>query len=132
MTRSRLAMTTALLAAACAGAAPPPPAPIGAVRTSLRAVASAQERYWRDHGTYATGVAELMRYPGCRVQPGVTITIHAATAKGWAASGTHPGLADRSCVQWVSEPGGVPVPITQHDGRRGDEEPGGVVCDAEP
>ena len=121
----------------CARAGRQPPIsqelrPVDAVRSSLRAIASAEERYFADHGTYTTDVSALLEYPGCDVRQDVTITIHTATEQGWAASGTHPGFPDRSCVQWVSRPGAIPVPVTRQDGRRGDERPGGVVCDAPP
>jgi len=115
----------------------PPPndtplTPIEAIRTSLHAVASAQERYYADHGTYSTDLDALQQYPGCNIRPSVTITIHTASAQGWAASGTHPGFPDRSCVQMYSEKGTIPVPLTHRDARRADEHPGGVVCDAPP
>jgi hypothetical protein len=115
-----------------APAAEEPVRPIEAVRSSLHAIASAEERYYSDHGTYTTDVAALLEYPGCDIKPAVSITIHTASADGWAASGTHPGFPGRSCVQWVSRPGAIPVPVTRQDGRRGDELPGGVVCDAPP
>jgi hypothetical protein len=117
------------LVAGCVRSPEPPLTPVGAVTTSLRAVASAQGKYYTEHGTYTTDLGALRRYPGCRIQPDVTITIHAANADGWAASGFHPGFANRSCVQWFSRPGAVPVPVTALERRRGDSLPGGVVCD---
>jgi hypothetical protein len=120
----------AVLLFACAS--PPAPAltPVGAVTSSLRAVAAAQEKHYTDHGTYSTNLEALRRYPGCVIQPGVTITFHEGSTRGWAGSGFHRGFPDRSCVQWVSRPDGVPVPLTLLEQRRADEVPGGVVCDA--
>jgi hypothetical protein len=106
--------------------------PVAAITSSLHAIASAQERYYADHGTYSIDIEALQQYPGCTIRPGVTITIHTASAQGWAASGTHPGFPDRSCVQMYSEQGAIPVPLTHRDARRADEQPGGVVCDAPP
>ena len=124
-----LCLVLTSLAAACAPSSGPTLTPVGAVTSSLRAVAAAQEKHYSDHGSYSTDLAALRRYPGCVIQPGVTITIHEGGAWGWAASGFHPGFPDRSCVQWVSRPGGVPVPLTTFEKRRGDALPGGVVCD---
>jgi len=119
-----------LLLFACTAAPLQPLTPVGAVTSSLRAVAAAQERYYTDHGTYSADLKALERYPGCVIQPRVTITFHEAGTRGWAASGFHPAFPDRSCVQWVSRPDSVPVPRTLLEQRRADEKPGGVVCDA--
>jgi hypothetical protein len=119
-----------LLLLACASPPTPPLTPVGAVTSSLRAVAAAQEKYYTDHGTYSTDLQALQRYPGCVIQPRVTITFHEASTRGWAASGFHPAFPDRSCVQWVSRPDGVPVPHTLLEKRPADEKPGGVLCDA--
>jgi hypothetical protein len=96
----------------------------------LHAIATAEEKYFRDHGTYTQDVATLRRYPDCTIQPGVEVTVHDASAHGWAASGTHAGFPARSCVQWYAKPGQIPVPVTRRDRRRADEVPGGVVCDS--
>lgn len=129
---TRVAVLVALAAAGagCARSSGAPLTPVGAVTSSLRAVAAAQEQYYSEHRSYTTDLAALRRYPGCVIQPGVTITVHAAGARGWAASGFHPEFPGRSCVQWVSAPDGVPVPETTLEHRRGDALPGGVVCDA--
>jgi hypothetical protein len=128
--RAVVLLASAAVGAACTGSSSPPLPPINAVTSSLRAVATAQEKYYADHRSYTTDVAALRQYPGCPLQPGVTITVHAAGPRGWAASGFHPGFPGRSCVQWVSAPDGVPVPETALEHRRGDSLPGAVVCDA--
>ena len=118
------------LSGGCAHSSTPSFTPAGAVTTSLRAVAVAEEKYYADHASYTTDLTALQQYFGCVIQPGVTITVHDAGPRGWAASGFHPGFPDRSCVQWVSAPDGVAVPETALEHRRGDSLPGGVVCDA--
>jgi hypothetical protein len=120
----------AVLLVGCASPSTPPLTPVGAVTSSLRAVAAAQEKHYTDHGTYSSDLQALRRYPGCVIQPQVRITFHEASKRGWAASGFHPMFPERSCVQWVSRPDGVPVPQTLLEKRRADEKPGGVVCDA--
>ena len=129
MTRTGTVILGTLVGAACARGAPPL-TPVEAVTSSLRAVASAQEAYYADHGTYTADLDALRRYPGCHIQLDVTITIHEGTSRGWAASGFHPQFPERSCVQWVSRPGGASVPLTRRESRRGDALPGGVVCDS--
>ena len=129
MIRQGAIIVGTLAIAACARGAPPL-TPVEAVTSSLRAVASAQEAHYADHRTYTTDLDVLRTYPGCRIHSNVTITIHSGTAEGWAASGFHARFADRSCVQWVSRPGAVPVPRTLRDSLGGDARPGGVVCDA--
>ena len=103
---------------------------LACLRGTKVAVAVAEEKYYADHASYTTDLTALQQYFGCVIQPGVTITVHDAGPRGWAASGFHPGFPDRSCVQWVSAPDGVAVPETALEHRRGDSLPGGVVCDA--
>jgi hypothetical protein len=74
--------------------------PITLVRASLRAVASAQEAYWKEHHTYASSVEILEEFPGCKIQEGVSVRIVDASEHGFAAEATHPEFAGRSCVQW--------------------------------
>jgi hypothetical protein len=127
--RAALLLAWASLVPGCVRASAPTLTPVEAVTSSLRAVAAAQHKHYSEHGSYSTDLATLRRYPGCVIQSGVRITIQEGSPRGWAASGFHPDFPDRSCVQWVSRPGGVPVPITAREKRRGDALPGGVVCD---
>jgi hypothetical protein len=123
----------AAAAATTATAAESQPEPIALARSSLRAVATAQEAYWEDHGTYTTDLAVLKEVmeglESCQIQEGVTVRIAEASENGWAMEATHPDYPGRSCVQWYGRPGAVGPIATAREGVRGDESPGRVVCD---
>jgi hypothetical protein len=106
--------------------------PLTQMRSALRAIASAQELYYEAHNTYTTHVDTLRQMPACAYSAQVTVIVLAASTLGWAAKSVHPVLPGRSCVQWVASPGQIEVPLTDHDHRRGDALPGGVVCDSVP
>ena len=104
-------------------------APVNSVRASLRAVASMQNVYYQEHGTFSADIEVLKQIPGCKIAEGVTVTIVYASENGFGMEATHPEYEGRSCVQWYGEPGVVPVVATKKEGKRGDESPGRVVCD---
>lgn len=123
----------ALEAALASEAARPQQAPdvLSLLRSSLRAVASAQEAYWKEHQTYTTDLELLKQVPtGCEIAEGVTVRIVDASENGFATEATHPDFPERSCVQWYGKPGSVQPVATAREGKRGDESPGRVVCDA--
>jgi hypothetical protein len=109
------------------------PEPIALVRTSLRAVARAQETYWVEHQTYTTDLSVLRQVmegiESCEIKEGVTVRVAQASEDGWAMEATHPDYPGRSCVQWYAKPGAVEPIATAREGKRGDESPGRVVCD---
>ncbi|MCC6318160.1 MAG: prepilin-type N-terminal cleavage/methylation domain-containing protein [Gemmatimonadaceae bacterium] len=72
-----------------------------ALRSDLRNMATAQEAYLYDYGTYTTSVAALNAF---KPSPGVTFTFGAATAGGWSASVTHPQAFPIKCGLFI---GGV-------------------------
>jgi hypothetical protein len=120
-------------AAAAAPAAEAPAEPIAMVRSSLRAVATAQEAYWGEHGTYTDDLSVLRQVmegiESCEIQEGVSVRVAQASENGWAAEATHPDYPERSCVQWYARPGAIEPITTAREGLRGDESPGRVVCD---
>jgi type IV pilus assembly protein PilA len=67
------------------------------MRSDLRNLASAQENYWNDNGTYYIGALPAA---GLMFQPtlGVTITITDGTAVGWSATAAAPGLTAQMCA----------------------------------
>jgi type IV pilus assembly protein PilA len=67
------------------------------MRSDLRNLASAQENYWNDNGTYYIGALPAA---GLMFQPtlGVTITITDGTAVGWSATAAAPGLTAQTCA----------------------------------
>ena len=74
------------------------------MKSDLRNLATAQESYMSTNFVYYGGAlpnATMTYNPSA----GVTITIPAASAAGWSALATMPGLTAKSCALYV---GGVP------------------------
>jgi type IV pilus assembly protein PilA len=71
-----------------------------ALRSDLRNLATAEEAYYYERGTYTTSLTALNFNPS----PGVVITFGAATPGGWSARVTHPLSYPIQCSLFV---GGV-------------------------
>ena len=65
-----------------------------AIASDLRSLVNAQEIYFEKNMVYAADMADL---PNMSLSSGVVITITHAVNTGWAATGTHPSVPDRSC-----------------------------------
>jgi type IV pilus assembly protein PilA len=76
-----------------------------AMRSDLRNLAGTQETYWTDNSTYYGGVIPDPAF-NFRPSPSVSITVVSATASGWSARATAPGLSTQTCVIFY----GVAVP----------------------
>ncbi len=72
------------------------------LKSDLKNLASAQEAYMYEVGSYATDISTL----NLTGSPGVTITVAAATGSGWSATATHPASTPLTCAIFV---GNVPV-----------------------
>jgi prepilin-type N-terminal cleavage/methylation domain-containing protein len=68
---------------------------VAAVTSDLKSFASQQEIYLSDNFAYAGTVTALA--PDLTLSDNVTISVNEATGTGWAAIGTHSGLATRQC-----------------------------------
>jgi prepilin-type N-terminal cleavage/methylation domain-containing protein len=66
---------------------------IAAVTSDLKNFASAQELYLSNEYSYAPDPVTL----GMTQTDNVVITVNEATGTGWAATGTHTGLAGQQC-----------------------------------
>jgi len=66
---------------------------IAAVTSDLKNTASQQEIYLSSEYIYASDVSDL----DILLTDAVTITVTEATGTGWAATGTHSGLAGQQC-----------------------------------
>lgn len=64
------------------------------MKSDLRNLATAQENYFYENATYTTDITSLQY----RSSAGVTVSIAAATGKGWAASATHPASYPFTCA----------------------------------
>ena len=70
---------------------------VTAMRSDLRNLAGTQEVYWTNNQIYYGGVVPD---PGFNFRPsyGVSITVVSATAAGWSARATAPGITLQTCV----------------------------------
>jgi prepilin-type N-terminal cleavage/methylation domain-containing protein len=90
---------------------------VAAVTSDLKNVASQQEIYLSNNYAYAPDVTDL----DITITDRVTITINESTGSGWAATGTHAGLAGRQCGFYFGDAaasGASPATV-----------PGTVTCD---
>lgn len=71
------------------------------LKSDLRNLATAEEAYFYETGTYASSVSAL----NVSLTSGVTITFGTVNAGGWAASVTHPLAYPIQCAMFM---GGVP------------------------
>jgi prepilin-type N-terminal cleavage/methylation domain-containing protein len=68
---------------------------VATVTSDLKSFASQQEIYLSNNFAYASSVADLT--PDLTLSDNVTISVNEASGTGWAATGTHSGLATRQC-----------------------------------
>jgi prepilin-type N-terminal cleavage/methylation domain-containing protein len=67
---------------------------VAVVTSDLKNLASQQELYMTNRQTYASGLSDLTNYSA---SDDVTVSINEASVGGWAATGTHSGLAGAQC-----------------------------------
>jgi prepilin-type N-terminal cleavage/methylation domain-containing protein len=84
---------------------------VGAMKSDLRNLASAEEEYFYDYQNYTTTVANLA---GFRTSTGVSITINQAHQGGWSATATH-NNSTASC--WLFVGNAAPVGSATVDGQ---------------
>jgi type IV pilus assembly protein PilA len=75
---------------------------LAAIKSDLRNMATAQEAYFYQTGTYTSSLAAL----NINASPGVTFTFGTVNAGGWGASATHPQAYPIQCALFM---GGVPA-----------------------
>jgi prepilin-type N-terminal cleavage/methylation domain-containing protein len=75
---------------------------LAAIKSDLRNLATAEEAYFYQTGTYTSNLSALNMTPS----PGVTFTFATVNGGGWAASGTHPQAFPITCALFM---GGVPA-----------------------
>lgn len=68
-----------------------------AIRSDLRNLATAQEAYFYESGSYTTSLASLNFTP----TSGVAFTFGVATPGGWSASATHPLAFPIKCALFI-------------------------------
>lgn len=81
-----------------------------ALRSDLRNLATAEEAYFYDTGSYTTSLVAL----NVSLTSGVTVSFGAANASGWSATVTHPLAYPIQCAMFM---GGVaPMPPATTEG----------------
>ena len=70
---------------------------MASMKSDLRNLATAEEAYFYDNSSYATVMSALVAY---NPSTGNTVTINQATAGGWSATASRPGLG-RQCFLYV-------------------------------
>ncbi len=80
---------------------------MSAMRSDLRNLAGTQETYWTDHNVYYGGVIPnaLFNFTPSRT---VSITILSATAAGWSARASAPGITSQTCVIFYGTAPAIP------------------------
>jgi type IV pilus assembly protein PilA len=84
---------------------------VGAMKSDLRNLASAEEEYFYDYQSYTVTVTNLV---GFRASTGVTVTVNQATEGGWSATTTH-NNTPRQCFLYVGS--ATPVGAATVDGQ---------------
>lgn len=113
--------------------APPPSAEQGLaeMRSTLRNLVVAQERFFMDHLSYTTDLAALRLSPsGKRDRPKVFVVVTHAGGRAWRAIAQHGAFEGKSCVVFVGDPADFPMPATEAESLRPTlDQEGEPVCD---
>ncbi|MGZ8391440.1 MAG: hypothetical protein ACXWWK_01220 [Gemmatimonadales bacterium] len=91
--------------------------PASILKSTLRSVVAAQDKYRETHPGFASSVEAL------RVKPGseVTVQILGVTSSGWRAKATHKARPGRSCVVFVGKLRATEFPRTDGGEMAGEE-----------
>ena len=92
--------------------------PASVLKSALRNVVAAQDKYRESHATFASSLEELRVNPGSEVK----VQILAVTQNSWRAKATHRARPGRSCVVFVGRLAGAEGPRTDGDGEMAGEE----------
>jgi hypothetical protein len=92
--------------------------PASILKSALRNVVAAQDKYRVSHPVFASTIEALQLNSGADVK----IQIVGVTANGWRAKATHRARPGRSCVVFVGPLSGAELPKTDGDGEMAGEE----------
>lgn len=92
--------------------------PASVLKSTLRNVVQAQDKYRAANPAFAKSVEALRMNPG----PDVKVQIFGVTPHSWRAKATHRARPGRSCVIFVGSLVGVEAPKTEADGEMAGEE----------
>jgi prepilin-type N-terminal cleavage/methylation domain-containing protein len=85
---------------------------VGAMKSDLRNLATAEEAFFYDSAKYTTSFALMSNFAA---SVGITLTINEATAAGWSATTTSLYAPGRQCALFSG--GATPVPPATSEGR---------------
>ena len=92
--------------------------PASVLKTVLRNVVAAQDKYRATHGVFSSSVEALRLRPGSDVK----VQIVNATESGWRAKASHGARPGRSCVVFVGKLATMEAPRTDGDHEMAGEE----------
>jgi hypothetical protein len=92
--------------------------PASVLKSALRDVVAAQDKYRASHPGFAGSMEALRLSPGSDVK----VQIFGATPIGWRAKATHRARPGRSCVVFVGRLTASEAPRTDADGEMAGEE----------
>jgi hypothetical protein len=92
--------------------------PASVLKTTLRNVVAAQDKYRASHPGFASSVEALRVNP----ETDVKVQILGVTSSGWRAKATHKARPGRSCVVFVGKLAATEFPRTDGDGEMAGEE----------
>jgi hypothetical protein len=113
-----LSLGAPVAALAQAGGAAWQATPASVLKTALRDVVAAQDKYRATHPVFASTIESLQLTPGADVK----IQILNVSANGFRAKATHKARPGRSCVVFVGPLSGTDLPKTDGDGEMAGEE----------
>ncbi len=92
--------------------------PASILKSTLRDVVAAQDKYRETHPAFSSSLEALRVSPGSDVK----VQLLGVTASGWRAKATHKGRPGRSCVVFVGRLAATEFPRTDGDGEMAGEE----------
>jgi hypothetical protein len=92
--------------------------PASILKSTLRNVVAAQDKYHATHPGFASSLEALRVSPGSDVK----VQILGVTPSGWRAKATHKARPGRSCVVFVGKLRATEFPRTDGDGEMAGEE----------
>jgi len=92
--------------------------PASILKSTLRNVVAAQDKYRETHPGFASSLEVLRISPGSDVK----VQILGVTARGWRAKASHKARPGRSCVVFVGKLAATEFPRTDGDGEMAGEE----------
>jgi CRISPR/Cas system CMR subunit Cmr4 (Cas7 group RAMP superfamily) len=92
--------------------------PASVLKSALRNLVAAQDKYRASHAKYASSIESLRLNPGSDVK----VQVLAVTERGWRAKATHRARPGRSCVIFVGRVRLSDAPRTDADGNMAGEE----------